>query len=167
MGLRRRLVLAAFLLYLAIVGYGVFGPEPGEQVRRAGQAVRELRPTSTPPPTAGTAPAPPAGDRVVGDLTSEEAGNIAMFVPLGVFLPVLWPRQRWWTFPAGIALSCSIELVQRQFLDWRSPQVRDVVWNGTGALLGFLGWLLVTAAGRRVLPAWDAQRNRIGRKPST
>ena len=64
-----------------------------------------------------------------------------MFVPFGVQFPLLWPRRRWWTVPAGVTVSALVELVQLVLLSWRDPSVSDVRWNGLGAVVGFALWL--------------------------
>lgn len=66
--------------------------------------------------------------------------NIAMFVPLGVLLPVLWKQGRKWflTLPMGFALSLFLELAQ--FLLYRGTlDVDDLFANTLGTALGFFG----------------------------
>ncbi len=74
----------------------------------------------------------------------EFAANVAMFVPFGVFV-VLWFGVRgWWLAPIlGLLLSAGIEFVQWQFLDTRVADVRDLLANTTGAVLGMLLMLLL------------------------
>jgi len=74
----------------------------------------------------------------------EFAANVAMFVPLGVFA-VLWFGVRgWWTAPLlGLLASGAIELSQSLFLDARVADVRDLVANTVGAVLGMLLMLLL------------------------
>jgi len=64
--------------------------------------------------------------------------NIALFVPLGVFLPVLWERFRRVapTVVFGAGLSLTIELLQ--MLTYRATDVNDLITNTLGAMLGFL-----------------------------
>jgi glycopeptide antibiotics resistance protein len=64
-------------------------------------------------------------------------GNILMFVPLGVFAALLLSRRAWWTLLfMGSAFSAAIELFQATFLPGRYPEIRDVVSNTTGFLIG-------------------------------
>ncbi|MGV9193490.1 VanZ family protein [Microbacterium sp. MC2] len=74
----------------------------------------------------------------------EFGANVAMFVPLGVFA-VLWFGVRgWWTAPLlGLLLSGAIEAVQLLFLPSRYPDVRDLVANTGGAVVGMLIMLLL------------------------
>lgn len=74
----------------------------------------------------------------------EFGANVAMFVPLGVFA-VLWFGVRgWWTAPLlGLLTSGAIELIQATFLDSRVADVRDLIANTLGAVIGMLLMLLL------------------------
>ncbi len=74
----------------------------------------------------------------------EFAANVAMFVPLGIIV-VLWFGVRgWWMAPLiGLLSSAVIETCQALFLDTRVADVRDVVANSSGAVLGMLLMLLL------------------------
>jgi glycopeptide antibiotics resistance protein len=70
-------------------------------------------------------------------LDIEFAGNILMFVPLGVFTALLLSRRAWWTLLLlGTVFSGFIETFQALFLPDRFPEVRDLLSNTTGFLLG-------------------------------
>jgi glycopeptide antibiotics resistance protein len=70
-------------------------------------------------------------------LDIEFFGNILMFVPLGVFTALLIPRRAWWTLLfLGTAFSGVIEASQAAFLPDRYPEVRDLISNTTGFLIG-------------------------------
>jgi glycopeptide antibiotics resistance protein len=70
--------------------------------------------------------------------------NIAMFVPLGILVPLLWPRFS--TFPRmfllALAASTAIELTQ--FVLWltlgnyRTVDINDLISNTAGGVLGLL-----------------------------
>ena len=68
------------------------------------------------------------------------AGNVMLFFPLGILLPLVWMRLRFWRgIQIAIALSIGIELLQYSSRAWgsyRSADVNDVVLNGLGAFLG-------------------------------
>ena len=69
--------------------------------------------------------------------TIEFFGNILMFIPLGIFSALLIPRKAWWTLLLqGTAFSALIELFQATFLPGRVPEVRDLVSNTAGFLIG-------------------------------
>lgn len=64
-------------------------------------------------------------------------GNILMFIPLGVFVALLISRRHWWVLLfAGTLFSGFIELGQLLFLPNRFPEVRDLISNSTGFILG-------------------------------
>jgi glycopeptide antibiotics resistance protein len=73
-------------------------------------------------------------------------GNVVLFVPLGLLLPLLSARCRRFAMTAAVALSVSvgIELVQLALLltltSRRSVDVDDVILNVTGACLGYTVW---------------------------
>jgi len=73
-------------------------------------------------------------------LTIEFIGNILMFIPLGVFMAMLVSHRHWWVLLfTGTLMSGFIELTQLLFLPSRYPEVRDLISNSTGFLLGALG----------------------------
>lgn len=67
------------------------------------------------------------------------AGNIAMFVPLGLFLPYFWEKQRKfrWFLPTIILCITVVELLQL-FTLLGSCDVDDLIFNTIGASIGFL-----------------------------
>lgn len=75
--------------------------------------------------------------------------NIAMCVPLGIFLPLLWKgfRAGWKTVTAGAGFSLLIEL--SQLLTARAVDVDDLLANTLGAGVGYLLW---RAAGKFIGP---------------
>lgn len=68
-------------------------------------------------------------------------GNILMFAPIGLCVPLLWRRMRGFfrITLLGIAVSCGIELLQVLML--RSVDIDDVILNSLGVLLGYLLYL--------------------------
>ena len=85
--------------------------------------------------------------------TVEFLANVAMFVPLGLFLVLLLGRGRWWlAILLGFALTVVIEVVQ-QSLPTRVSDLRDIVANSVGAAIGVLLALVLTAAKARRLRA--------------
>jgi len=71
-------------------------------------------------------------------------GNIVVFIPLGLFPPLLWPRWRTWR---GVLLPalCSLCVEFMQIFTGRSVVVADLILNALG---GFLGWLMAQALQR-------------------
>lgn len=68
--------------------------------------------------------------------------NVAMFVPLGFFLPLLWKKYRRLknTLLFGVGATVFIELAQ--LFTYRATDINDVITNTAGALLGYLLFLL-------------------------
>lgn len=64
--------------------------------------------------------------------------NVAMFVPLGFFLPLLWKKFRRLknTLLFGVGATVFIELAQ--LFTYRATDINDVITNTAGALLGYL-----------------------------
>ena len=94
-----------------------------------------------------------------GDLTGSShekymlIANVALFVPLGVFLPILSARIRWWqVILAGFAATCVIEVVQPVF--GRTGDVDDVITNTVGTVVGCLIVEVLLAVWRRVVVRW-------------
>lgn len=63
--------------------------------------------------------------------------NVALFVPLGAFLPILWQRFGNWYRSAffGLCTSLSIELLQ--IFTFRATDINDLITNTAGTLLGW------------------------------
>lgn len=146
---RSRLLTVALVVYLAVVAWGTLGPQPGEEIDRvAHQAKAAERAMS------GEPAAPAAAEPRFAGLSGEDVGNIAMFVPFGLLVPLRFRRWRWWTLPAGVAISGAIELTQLALLPHRSPEWTDVRWNSLGVLVGVGLW----AVGAGVLRLPDLTR---------
>ena len=74
-------------------------------------------------------------------------GNVLLFFPLGLLIPLIWKRIRFSTgIQISIALSLTIELLQyvsRAWGSYRAVDINDVILNTLGACLGMiLGFLL-------------------------
>lgn len=70
-------------------------------------------------------------------------GNIILFIPLGIFLPVLSYRYRTLANVTILALICStsielVQLIERLFEIYRYVDIDDVILNTLGAILGFI-----------------------------
>ncbi len=80
----------------------------------------------------------------------ELGANIALFVPVGLFLLLLVGTRWWWVAVlAGFALTSFIETAQRS-IPGRVPDERDVLANTLGTVAGVLvGVVLTLPATRR------------------
>lgn len=74
----------------------------------------------------------------------EFLANIGLFVPVGVFMLLLFGARLWWlAVAAGIALTSAIEVTQRS-IPGRVSDPRDVVANSAGAVIGVVLALVLT-----------------------
>ena len=142
---RRQLLLATFIVYLLGLATITLAPTHASRARQA-----QLRAE----PTAGIELQPNlasltcSAERRPSVSSNREfcmdnaAGNVLLFLPLGVFLPLVWGRLRFWQgMLIAVALSSSIELLQYLSRSWggnRSADVNDVILNSLGACLGLL-----------------------------
>lgn len=153
--MRGALLRLLFVGYLALVAFAVFGPSPGDKLEQAGTQLRNVE-AEVRSVVSGDGPDDRSGPNrsrrrsTFSDLDAEAVGNVVMFVPFGVFFPLVWPRRWPWTIPAGVALSGGIEAVQLLALTWRSPSLADIGLNGLGAAVGFVIWLLGSWARRAI-----------------
>ena len=83
--------------------------------------------------------------------------NVLLFVPLGLFLPVLWKRFRslLWTGFVGFSFSLSIELLQ--LLTLRATDINDLMTNTAGTILGWLLGRLVLWLFPSIRPGWKTK----------
>jgi glycopeptide antibiotics resistance protein len=89
----------------------------------------------------------------------EFGANILMFVPVGMFLLLLFGRRQWYlSLLQGFALTCAIEFTQR-YIPGRVSDVGDIIANTLGAFVGIGFVLVVTAPKARRMRA-DARRAR-------
>lgn len=131
---RRHPVLSVITLaYLAVVAWVTLGPQPdfgakNSAVMRVLDVLWEH----------------PATQWVTYDGV-EFTANIAMFLPIGLFFLLLFGRRRWW-LAIGIPflMTLSIETAQI-WIPGRVSDIRDVISNTTGAIIGVLLGLAITA----------------------
>ena len=75
-------------------------------------------------------------------------GNVAMFIPSGVILPIVYKRldRAWKVVLAGAGISLCIELLQLPFAA-RATDIDDLILNTLGAAVGYA----IFAAGRAIM----------------
>ena len=78
------------------------------------------------------------------DLLLNVIGNVAMFIPSGIVLPVVYPRLDSFrkVIAAGAGISLCIELMQLPFRV-RSTDIDDLILNTLGVMIGFGIYALV------------------------
>lgn len=88
-------------------------------------------------------------------------GNVLLYLPLGLLLPLVWKRASWWRVTAvGLALSLVTELIQP--VVGRSFDVDDMVANTLGTLMGYGLFALVRLAAPRAVVRCRAGGRRDG-----
>ncbi len=77
----------------------------------------------------------------------EFLANVALFVPVGMFLLLLFGTRLWWlALTASFGLTSLIEFAQRS-IPGRVPDGRDLLANGLGAVVGVLIAVVLTLPG--------------------
>jgi glycopeptide antibiotics resistance protein len=92
---------------------------------------------------------------------AERLANVALFVPVGLFLVLLFGSRLWWlALAAGITLTSFIESAQHA-IPGRVPDSTDVVNNTLGTVAGIvLGLVLTFPSTLRRWAAEDAAEQR-------
>ncbi len=151
-GKRRRkiTVSAAFLCYLAFMLYLLFFQRMGKDSPYTYWERVEMSVNLLPFHTIGLFWDNLSSDRsyIVRDAFKNLAGNIVLFVPIGLFLPYFWEKQRkflWFLLTVLLSI-CLVEVLQL-FTLLGSLDVDDLIFNVSGACLGFLAFTVC----RRIL----------------
>jgi glycopeptide antibiotics resistance protein len=127
----------ATVVYLAVVGWITLGPQPID-TGNSYWLWRALRFFSSHDSTRWL-----TYDRV------EFLANVAMFVPIGIFFVLLFGRRLWFmSVISGVLLTLAIEFAQR-FIPGRVSDLRDLVANSLGTVVGVLVALVLTQAKAR------------------
>ena len=74
---------------------------------------------------------------LLGGLTRENLGNVLLFLPMGFFLRLLWPRLGV-VRTAGLGLAISLVVELWQMVIGRSLDANDLILNTVGTLAGCL-----------------------------
>lgn len=107
------------------------------------------------------------GTRWIDYADVEFIANMAMFAPIGMFFVLLFGRRRWWlAMLLPFVLSVGIELAQLFFFTTRVADVRDVVSNTSGALIGAILVLIVTTPKARRIRRAEAAAAAQARYPA-
>ena len=86
-----------------------------------------------------------------------QVGNVVLFLPFGLFPPLLWRRYGWRrALLVGICVTLGIE--SWQLLVGRTFDVDDLILNTAGASLGWILWRAADAASHGRARLWCAER---------
>jgi glycopeptide antibiotics resistance protein len=133
----RELLLLIFVVYLSGLAAATLEPNRNSRAHVAATDGIELRPNLA--SLTCSSASQPRGSTVRAFCMRNARGNFALFVPLGILLPLVWRRLR---FANGLlialAFSVGIELAQYLSRPWsnRLADVNDVILNVLGACLG-------------------------------
>ena len=77
-------------------------------------------------------------------IVNEVIGNIALFVPIGFLLPLLWKRfeKIWVVLLCCLSISLAIEIIQLA-ISLRATDVDDLIMNALGGIIGYLAYALI------------------------
>ena len=146
----REVMLVIFVVYLCGLAAATLSPNRSSRLLAAGTGGIELRPNLT---ALTCSPALAARGSSIGTFCAYNAkGNLMLFFPLGLLLPLVWRRLRFWQgILIALALSVSIEILQYVSSAWgsyRAADVNDVILNVVGASLGLAVIYLVRLPNR-------------------
>ena len=148
---RREILLLTFVVYLSGLAAATLIPNHGSHLRAGVTGGIDLH-LNLASLTCSSAFVP-SGSTAQAFCVRNARGNVLLFFPLGILIPLVWRRLRFWSgILVAIALSSSIELVQYFSRAWsnRNADVNDVLLNGLGAFLGLaLVFLLRLLRGTR------------------
>jgi glycopeptide antibiotics resistance protein len=134
----REIVLVTFVAYLS--GLAAATLTPNHSSRSAAEAAVgiELHPNLA--SLTCSSAILPTGSKARFFCLYNTVGNVLLFFPLGILIPLVWRHVRFWRgIQIAIAFSVSIELLQflsRAWGSYRLADVNDVILNVFGASLG-------------------------------
>jgi glycopeptide antibiotics resistance protein len=91
----------------------------------------------------------------VGYFTLNLLGNIAVFIPVGFFIFLLWEIKPAWCVLTGLTISLGIECVQYPIGRW--TDIDDLMLNTLGTLIGVLLCLGINALTPKFLGGFKAK----------
>ena len=152
--LRHELLLLTFVVYLAGLATATLLPNRSTRMIAAGRGGIELRPNAA-SLTCSSATLP-EGSTARAFCIHNARGNVMLFFPLGVLLPLVWRDLRLRrALLIALALSVSIELLQYLSSAWgsyRAADVNDVILNVGGAVAGLAVASVLRARRRAFFP---------------
>ena len=156
---RREILLLILVLYLSGLAAATLSPNRGSRSRVEPAVGIELLPNAAALTCSSANLSRGSNARFFCMYNAK--GNVLLFFPLGLLLPLIWRRLPFWRgIQIAIALSFSIELLQyvsRAWGSYRLADINDVVLNVLGACLGLALVFLLRLLKRT--PAADAPSN--------
>ena len=64
--------------------------------------------------------------------------NVLLFIPLGIFVPCLWPEYRSMMKTVGLGLMTSLGIEILKIFTFRATDINDVITNVAGTMIGYL-----------------------------
>ena len=74
---------------------------------------------------------------MLNDITNSYL-NVLLFIPLGIFVPCLWPEYRSMMKTVGLGLMTSLGIEILQIFTFRATDINDVITNVAGTMIGYL-----------------------------
>jgi glycopeptide antibiotics resistance protein len=134
----REILLLTFVVYLSGLAAATLEPNHSSRYRAEATVGIDLHPNLA--SLTCSSSNLPRGSTAHAFCVRNARGNVVLFFPLGILLPLVWRRLRFWRgIQIAIALSVSIELAQYVSRTWginRTADVNDVALNVLGACLG-------------------------------
>lgn len=133
----REILLLTFVVYLSGLAAVTLVPNHNSSSRAEATAGIDLHPDLASLTCASATL--PSGSSERAFCVRNARGNVMLFFPLGILIPLVRRRLRFWSgMRIAFALSFSIELVQYLSRPWshRSADVNDLLLNVLGAGLG-------------------------------
>jgi glycopeptide antibiotics resistance protein len=138
--LPRELLLLSFVVYLSGLAAATLPPSRPSRAVAESSAGIDLRPNVASLTCSATFL--PKGSTARAFCVRNARGNLMLFFPLGLLIPLVWPRLRFWRgLQIAIAVSLGIELAQLLSRAWgsqRTADINDLILNGVGAALGLM-----------------------------
>ena len=149
LSLRRETLLLTFVLYVCGLASATLSPNHPSRVHAETAVGIEVHPNLASLTCSSAIMAKGSNDRFFCLYNAK--GNVFLFFPLGILLPLVWRRLHFWSgLGIATALSISIELLQyfsRAWGSYRTADINDVVLNVVGAGVG-LGAVFLLRLGR-------------------
>ena len=135
---RRELLYLIVVVYLSGLASATLTPSHTSRSVAAAAKAIELHPD--PASLTCSSDSLPSGSTARAFCVRNARGNVVLFFPLGILMPLVWKRLRFWRgLRIAVALSVGIELLQYLSRAWgsqRTADVNDVVLNVLVACLG-------------------------------